>query len=311
MEDQYRFKEVKKASIVSIVGNVVLTVLKGIIGYSAGSTAMIADALHSASDLFGTIVLLQGLKIAHKPPDESHPYGHHRAESITSKLLSIILVVTALGIGFEAVKILRSGAISPPKSFAIYIALVSIIGKEGMYQYAVRIGKKIKSSAVIADAWHHRTDAFSSVATLIGITGAIYGFPFMDPIAGIIVSILILKTALSIYIDAINSLMDTAPEKDVLDSIKIAANKANGVKSVQDVKVRQYGSKYLVDMKICVNPKITVEEGHGAAARAKQSVLKENTDVLDVLIHVNPCFSDPSKSACRECPEANQKNSSE
>ena len=309
MEDQYRFKEVKKASIVSIIGNIVLTVLKGIIGYSAGSTALIADAVHSASDLFGTIVLLQGLKIAHRPPDESHPYGHHRAESITSKLLAIILAITAAGIGYEAIKLLRSGNITPPKSVAIYIALISIIGKEGMYQYAVRIGKRIKSSAVIADAWHHRSDAFSSVATLIGITGAIYGFPFMDPIAGIIVSILILKTALSIYIDAIKSLMDTAPEKEVLDSIKNSANKAEGVKSVQEVKVRQYGSKYIVDMKICVNPKITVEEGHGAAARAKHSIIKENTDVLDVLVHVNPCLQDHKKSVCKECPEYKNEDS--
>jgi len=307
MEDQYRFREIKKASIVSIIGNILLTALKGIIGFSAGSTALVADSVHSASDLFGTVVLLQGLKIAHRPPDESHPYGHHRAESITSKLLAIILAVTAAGIGYEAIKLLRSGNITPPKSVAIYIALVSIIGKEAMYQYAVRIGKRIKSSAVIADAWHHRSDAFSSVATLIGITGAIYGFPFMDPIAGIIVSILILKTALSIYIDAIKSLMDTAPDKEVLDSIKSAAKLAEGVKSVQDIKVRQYGSKYIVDMKICVNPKITVEEGHGAAARAKQSIIKENTDVLDVLVHVNPCLKDQEKTVCKDCPEYNTK----
>lgn len=303
MDDQYRYKEIKKASIVSIIGNIVLTVLKGIIGYIAGSTALVADALHSASDLFGSIVLLQGLKIAHRPPDETHPYGHHRAESITSKLLSIILAVTAIGIGNEAIKILRSGDIIPPKSIAVYIALISVVFKEAMYQYTVRIGKKVRSSAVIADAWNHRSDALSSIATVIGISGAILGFPFMDPIAGIVVSILILKTALSIYIEAIHSLMDTAPAKEILDSIRNAANKASGVKSVQDVKVRQYGSKYVVDMKICVDPKITVEEGHGAAARAKRNILSDNVDVLDVLIHVNPCVSDPIKEACNQCPE--------
>lgn len=308
MEDKYRYNEIKKASIISILGNVVLTVMKGIIGYFAGSTALIADALHSASDLFGSVVLLQGLKIAHRPPDETHPYGHHRAESITSKLLSIILAITAIGIGNEAIKILRSGEIVAPKSMAIYVALISVIFKEAMYQYTVRIGKKVRSSAVIADAWNHRSDALSSIATVIGIAGAILGFPFMDPIAGIVVSILILRTALSIYIEAIHSLMDTAPAKEILDSIRNAANKASGVKSVQDVKVRQYGSKYVVDMKICVDPQITVEEGHGAAARAKESILKDNTDVLDVLIHVNPCYADPVKAACKECPE-NMKDS--
>lgn len=289
MEDKLRYYEIKKASIVSIIGNIVLTVLKAIIGFFAGSTALLADAFHSASDLFGTVVLLQGLKIAHLPPDESHPYGHHKAESVTSKILAIILIVTALGIGYEAIKILRSGDITPPKITAVYIAILSIVGKEGMYQYSVRIGRKIKSSAVMADAWHHRSDAFSSIATLIGITGAIYGYPFMDPIAGIIVSGLILKTAFSIYVEAIKGLMDTAPDKETLEAIKEAASEAKGVEDVQDVKVRQYGSKYMVDLKICVNPKITVEEGHAASARAKENIMKQNEDVLDVLIHVNPC----------------------
>ncbi|WP_051569100.1 cation diffusion facilitator family transporter [Alkaliphilus transvaalensis] len=304
MEDQQRYSEVKKVSIVSIIGNVLLTILKGIIGFSAGSTALLADAFHSASDLFGTIVLLQGLKIAHIPPDESHPYGHHRAESITAKILAIILIVTALGIGYEAFKILREGDITPPAITAIYIAVLSIIVKEGMYQYSVKIGKKIKSSAVIADAWHHRSDAFSSIATLVGVTGAIFGFPFMDPIAGILVSFLVLRTGIKIYLDAIKGLMDTAPDKEILDAIKKSGVAAEGVREIQDLKVRQYGSKYLVDMKICVDPKITVEEGHGAAARAKENILNENEDVQDVLIHVNPCYK--TKDYCQLCDKKDE-----
>ncbi len=306
MEDQNRFLEIKKVSLVSIMGNVILTILKGSVGYLSGSTALIADAFNSASDLLGNVILLQGLRIAHKPPDESHPYGHHKAETITSKLLAIILCVTAIGIGYEALKLLMSGTISPPKSVAIYAAIASIVMKEGMYQYSVRIGKKIKSSAVIADAWNHRSDVLSSSATLIGIAGAIYGFPFMDPIAGIVVSLLIFKTGITIYIEAINSLMDKAPEKEVLDDIRAAALKADGVKSVKDVKVRQYGSKLFVDMKICVNPKITVEEGHGAAARAKENIIKKNSDVVDVLIHVNPCLVHLDKENCANCPDNDQ-----
>lgn len=289
MNDEQRYKEIKRVSIISIIGNILLTIIKAIIGFVSGSTALVADAIHSASDLFGTIVLLQGLKIAHLPPDESHPYGHHKAESITSKLLAIILMVTALGIGYEAVKILRAGSISPPGVIAVYTALLSIAVKEGMYRYGIIVGRRIKSQAVIADAWHHRSDAFSSVATLIGVGGAIFGYPFMDPLAGIIVSLLIMKTAVSIYIDAIKGLMDTAPEGSVIEDITKSASEAEGVLSVQDVKVRQYGSKYQVDMKICVDPRITVEEGHGAAARAKENIIKNNEDVLDVLIHVNPC----------------------
>ncbi|SCY05270.1 cation diffusion facilitator family transporter [Alkaliphilus peptidifermentans] len=306
MDDEIRYGEIKKVSIISIIGNVLLTIIKGVVGMFAGSTALLADAIHSASDLIGTIILLQGLKIAHLPPDESHPYGHHRAESITSKILAIILIVTALGIGYEAVKIIRVGEISPPGVIAIYTAILSIIVKEGMYQYGLAVGKRIKSNAVIADAWHHRSDAFSSVATLIGIAGALFGYTFMDPLAGIIVSLLILKTAVTIYIEAIKGLMDTAPDKDIIDAIEGAALNAEGVKSVQDVKVRQYGSKYFVDMKICVDPKITVEEGHGAAARAKVNVIKTNEDVKDVLIHVNPCLEKKEKHYCNDC-EHNQR----
>ncbi|AOY76655.1 cation diffusion facilitator family transporter [Clostridium formicaceticum] len=300
MQDQERYQEAKKVSIISLVINVFLTIIKAIIGILAGSTALVADAFHSASDLFGTIILLQGLKIAHKPPDASHPYGHHRAETITSKLLAIILILTAVGIGYEALKVLRDPTIAPPDSMAIYIALISIVFKEALYQYSVKIGKKINSPAVIADAWHHRTDAFSSIAALIGIGGALYGYPVMDPLAGVFVSILILKTGISIYKQAILALMDTAPSREVLEQIREAAFQAKGIKEVQDIKVRQYGSKLIVDMKVCVNPNITVEEGHGAAARAKKNLMQSNYDIQDVLIHVNPCKHMELEN-CKEC----------
>ncbi|SET80582.1 cation diffusion facilitator family transporter [Natronincola peptidivorans] len=300
MEDQVRYQEAKKVSIVGLVTNVFLTIIKAIIGIIAGSTALVADAFHSASDLFGTIILLQGLKIAHKPPDASHPYGHHRAETITSKILAIILIVTALGIGYESYSILRQPVITPPEFKAIYIAGISILLKEWLYHYTVRVGKKIKSTAVIADAWHHRTDAFSSVAALIGITGAVLGFPMMDPLAGLFVSILILKTGISIYKQAIMALMDTAPPKEVVEDIRVAAFEAKGIKEVQEIKMRQYGSKFIVDMKVCVNPTITVEEGHGAAARAKKNIMESSYDIQDVLIHVNPCRQ-PQEENCHHC----------
>lgn len=303
MEDQARYQAVKKVSIIGLIINVLLTIIKAVIGILAGSTALVADAFHSASDLFGTIILLQGLKIAHKPPDESHPYGHYRAETITSKILGLILIVTALGIGYEAYKILRQPMITPPEFKAVYIAILSIVSKEWLYHYTVKVGKQINSAAVIADAWHHRTDAFSSIAALIGIGGAILGFPVMDPLAGLFVSILILVTGLSIYKQAILTLMDTAPPKEILEKIREAAFQAKGIQQVQDVKVRQYGSKFIVDMKVCVDPNITVKEGHGAAARAKENIMKTINDIQDVLIHVNPCkeSEEYETSTCEDC----------
>ena len=302
MNDKLRYEYSRKASIVSIIGNILLTGFKVIIGLLSGSIALVADAFHSASDLIGTIILLQGLKIAHMPPDESHPYGHHRAETITSKILAIILIITALGIGYSSFRIIRSPDVTPPETFAIYIIILSIIVKEGMYRYAYKIGKLIQSDAVIADAWHHRSDAFSSIGALIGVGGAILGYPIMDPLAGIFVSILILKTGIEIYISAVKDLMDTAPSDEIINELKDAAYEANGVEGVQDIKVRKHGSKLFVDMKICVDSNITVSEGHGAAARAKENIIKSNEYIQDVLIHVNPCYKEHPKD-CATCTE--------
>lgn len=300
MKDQLRYDEVKKTSTISIIINVSLTIVKAIVGVLSGSTALIADAFHSASDLFATIVLLQGLKIAHKPADEDHPYGHHRAETITAKFLAIILIVTGLGIGLASYKILRQPVVRVPEIMAAYIAILSIVSKEWLYRYTIKIGNKINSSAVIADAWHHRSDAFSSIAALIGIVGARFGYPIMDPLVGILVAILILKTGVSIYKQAIIDLMDTAPPKQILNEIRKIALQAQGIKEVQDVKMRQYGSKFMVDMKVCVDPSITVKEGHDAAAGAKKNIMESGHDIQDVLIHVNPC-KQPNSENCQKC----------
>lgn len=307
MNDKTRYEYSRKASIVSIIGNIILTVLKIFVGLLSGSIALVADAFHSASDLIGTVILLQGLRIAHLPPDESHPYGHHRAETITSKILAIILIITALSIGYSSYRILRVPDVSPPETYALYVIVLSIIIKEGMYQYSYRIGKMIQSDAIIADAWHHRSDAFSSIAALIGVGGALLGYPIMDPLAGILVSILILKTGITIYVKAVNELMDTAPKDEIIDEIKDAAFTARGVEGVQDIKVRKHGSKLFVDMKICVDSNITVSEGHGAAARAKENVFESNEYIQDVLIHVNPCYDEEPKD-CTSCSDQKKNN---
>ena len=290
MNQDQRYKASRKASYLGLLGNIFLTFLKGFVGVLAGSTALIADAVHSASDFIGTVIVIKGVKIAHQPPDKSHPYGHHKAESIVSKIIAIILMITAVFIGYEAFQILVSNDIGVPGNAAIVVAIISIGIKEGMYQYTIRIGRKYRNAALIADAWHQRSDAISSIAALIGITGAVIGFPFMDPLAGMVVALLILKTAISIYLDAIQDLMDSAPAQEVLDRITEAAEIDQGVKAVSDVKVRRYGSMLLVDLKISVSPDITVENGHAIAARTKQNIIKNNDEVKDVLVHVNPHY---------------------
>lgn len=295
MNEDRRLSMGKRASWIGIIGNILLTSIKALIGFLAGSTAMVADALHSGSDIVATTIVLHGLKISHQPPDEEHHYGHGKAEAIVAKLIAIILALTAGGIGISAIKALTNQSLESPGSIAIWAALLSIITKEWMYRYTVKVGESIESPALIADAWHHRTDAFSSIAALIGITGAVLGFPILDPIAGIVVAAMIIKTAVSIYLEAIGELMDAAPSKDVIKEIEKISLEVDGIRSVHEIKARKHGAKILVDMKICVDSLITVEEGHQLASLAKHAIINKVKGVQDVLIHVNPCSSEEYK----------------
>ncbi|RQD69932.1 MAG: cation transporter [Tindallia sp. MSAO_Bac2] len=292
MNDEVRFQKAKKVSLVSIIGNLLLTITKLIAGFFAGSTALVADAFHSASDLIGTVILLKGMQIAHQPADENHPFGHHRAETITSEILAVILMITAAGIGYEGIRILASNNIVVPQAAAVYVALLSIAAKEGMFRYSAKIGNEINSDAIIADAWHHRSDAFSSIAALVGIVGSRFGMTFMDPVAALFVALLIFRAGIQIYRKAVSTLMDTAPSDDKLKELMDVIIAVDGVKQVDDLRVRRYGSKMIIDLKISVLPELTVEEGHNVAARTKVKVLETDDSIQDVLIHVNPYYKD-------------------
>ncbi|QZY57216.1 cation diffusion facilitator family transporter [Crassaminicella profunda] len=288
MNENDRLSLGKKASWIGIIGNILLTALKAIIGFISGSTAMVADALHSGSDIVATTIVLHGIKISHRPPDQEHHYGHGKAESIVAKIIAIILMITGMGIGLSAYHSLKSPNLTSPDAIAIWAAVLSIVVKEWMYRYTVKIGERIESQALVADAWHHRTDAFSSIAALIGITGAVLGYPILDPIAGIIVAFMIVKAGFSIYLDAINELMDTAPSKEVMDRIKKTTLSVDGVRSVHKIRARKNGNQIYVDLVICVDKYITVEKGHQFAAQAKYNILNTMPNIKDVVIHVDP-----------------------
>ncbi|MCT4621289.1 MAG: cation diffusion facilitator family transporter [Marinisporobacter sp.] len=288
MNEKDRLLLGKKASWIGIIGNILLTGLKIIIGIVSGSTAMIADALHSGSDIVATTIVLHGIKISHRPPDEEHHYGHGKAESIVAKIIAIILIITGIGIGTSAYHSLKSPNLQAPQSIAIWAAGLSIVVKEWMYRYTVKIGKKIESQALIADAWHHRTDAFSSIAALIGITGAVMGYPILDPIAGIVVALMIIKAGFSIYLDAINELMDTAPSEEIIEQIQKISLSVDGVKAVHKIRARKNGNQIYVDLIICVDKYITVEQGHHFATQAKYNILDAIPNIKDVVVHVDP-----------------------
>ena len=311
MSDKQRYREGIKVTWIGMIGNIILTAVKAVAGVLAGSTAMVADAFHSASDIAGSIVVLGGLAMASRPPDAGHHYGHAKFESVVAKLIAMLLIFTGGGIGWSAIGVLREGNVGIPGPLALYAAVVSIIVKEGMFQYTHRVGKRIESSAVLADAWHHRTDALSSIAALIGVGGARLGMPLLDPMAGLVVAAMILRSGVKIYIDAVKELIDTAPEPALIQEIGDMALEVDGVKSIHEVKARFNGPYILVDLKLCVDREVTVQKGHDIGKAAKQRIIERVPKVQDVLIHVNPCDQEESiKSSfeCKFCSDSGEKD---
>ncbi len=300
-ETNERYNQGIRVTWIGMFLNLFLTIVKALAGVLAGSTALVADAFHSASDIAGSIVVLGGLKMASKPPDADHHYGHDKLEAVVAKLIAVLLVLTGIGIAWSAVTVLRKGEISTPGTLALAAAVLSIFFKEGMYRYTMAVGRRISSTAVIADAWHHRTDALSSVAAVIGVAGARMGLPWLDPAAGLVVAAMIIRSGVKIYLDAVKELIDTAPPQEVVRKIVDLALEVEGVKSIHEVKARYHGAAILVDMKLCVNPSVTVQKGHDIAKQAKKRILEQLSQVQDVMIHVNPCIGDSDKADPREC----------
>ena len=204
-------KVANRVSMVSIVGNIALALGKLLAGIIAHSNAMISDAVHSASDVFSTIVVIIGIRLASKESDKNHPYGHERLECVAAIVLAMVLFITGLGIGMEALKNILSGnynELQIPGMLALIAAIVSIVSKEAMFWYTKINARRIDSSALMADAWHHRSDAFSSVGALIGIAGARLGFPIMDSIASLVIFVFIIKAAYDIFRDAVDKMVD-------------------------------------------------------------------------------------------------------
>lgn len=281
-----------KTSILTIVINVLLSAIKIAAGVIGKSSAMLADGVHTLSDVLTTFIVLIGLKVSSKKADEKHPYGHEKYEPIFAKLLSIFLAVTGLFIGYEGVKVLISGNIHVPGRIALVAAVVSVVAKEGMYRYTAKTAKKIKSISMEADAWHHRTDALSSVGTFIGILGARMGFRILDPIAAIVVSILIIKVGVELYIKAVRGLVDESADDKTLLRIEELIFSVEEVKDIKDLKTRIFGNKIFVDIEILVDGNITVREGHDIAEEVHDLIESNIEDVKDCMVHIEPALND-------------------
>lgn len=283
------------ATWIGIIVNIILTILKGIGGLLSGSRALIADALHSASDIVSSVVILFAVKIANKPPDEEHPYGHGKAENIAAIIVALLLIVVGIEISISSIKVFFGEIPAAPTGIALVIVGISIVLKEGLFQYKYRIGKRYKSTALISDAWHHRSDSLSSIAALFGIGAAMLGERFDihllvygDAIAGIIVSLIVIKVGYGLAKESSNVMMEKVlPDKDIAHFHKTVAA-VEGVLRIDQIFARTHGSYVVIDIKCSVDPKISVREGHIIARQVKQDLLKNHSDIEDVLVHINP-----------------------
>ena len=284
-----RYDESNKVTIISILLNIVLTILKILSGILGNSTAIIADGLHSASDIITSVGILIGNRISRKPRDDEHQYGHEKAESLVSFILAAVLIGIALKIGYDGFKdLININNILVPNALPLVVALISIAVKEYQYQITIRVAKKINSSSLKADAWHHRSDAFSSIAAFIGIGGAMLGFKILDPIASIIVAIVVIKVGIEILKSACDELMDSSISKEDIREIKSLIDNNKKIYGIKDFKSRKYGSIAYIDMSIFIDKSKTLEEAHDIADNLEHSIISNLNYIKEINIHTEP-----------------------
>ncbi len=283
------YAQARRAINVSIVLNVLLMGTKTVIGYIGNSSAMVADGVHSMSDFLTDIVVLIGTKFAAKPEDENHPYGHGKVETFAALTIALSLLLVAVGILYSSITNIFDGKeLATPHMITLIAALISVIVKELLFRYTIHIGKKINSSSLIANAWHHRSDAYSSLAAMAGIIGAMMGFKALDSVAATLVAFLIGKVGIDIGRESFMDLIDTAASQKVREQIHEIIKSNKRVANYHNLKTRKVGSRVIADLHIEINPSISVVQGHNIAMEIKSKVIETVSDVKDILIHIEP-----------------------
>lgn len=282
---------IRKMSFVSVAGNAVLSGFKFFAGVTGNSGAMISDSIHSFSDVITTLIAWIGIKASKKEADAAHPYGHERIECIASLLLGIVLLGTGLGVGKVGLENIFSGnyqALAVPSAIALVAAVVSIVSKEAMYWYTRYYANLIHSSAFLADAWHHRSDAFSSIGSLIGIAGAMMGYPVLDSVASVVICLFIVKASYDILKDGVVKLLDTSCGESYDKKMADYISGQEGVVCVDSLRSRMFGNKVYIDLEIQVDGEKSLREAHQVAERIHDDVEKTFPDVKHIMIHLNP-----------------------
>lgn len=287
-------KIIKKVSAVDISGNIILVIFKMFAGIVGKSSAMVSDAIHSLADVFATLVAVIGVRIARKEPDKDHPYGHDRFECLASLILGVLLTATGLGIGINGVKTILAGnydQLSVPTGIALAAAIVSIVTKEGMFWYTRHYAIKLNSTAFMADAWHQRSDALSSIGSFIGIGGAMLGFPVADPIACVVICLCILKVGFDILKDAVEKMLDTSCGEEFEQELHDFIAAQEGVDAVDRIQTRKFGNKIYIDAEISVDGSMTLTAAHDISEQVHDAVEQKYPNTKHIMIHENPAVT--------------------
>jgi cation diffusion facilitator family transporter len=300
-----RYQEIRKVTLIGSVIDLLLGVGKIFVGMIAGSHALIADGVHSLSDLATDFLVLFAAKHAHREADEEHPYGHGRIETVATVALGVALVVVAVGISIDSYERMSGNVVIRHGLLALMTALLSVLSKEWIYQYTVRIGRRLRSNMVIANAWHSRTDAISSVIVIIGVGGAMAGYSYLDGVAAIAVALMIAKIGWDLLWKSLQELIDTALEPEMVEEIRQAILAVDGVRACHMLRTRYSGSDSLVDVHILVDPSLSVSEGHQIGERVRTRLIEQVEHVADVTVHIDP-EDDEQASPCDQLPMRNE-----
>ena len=282
---------VNRVTSIGIIGNVILSLFKFLAGIFGHSSAMVSDAIHSLSDVLATFIAWLGIRLSMQAPDREHPYGHGRLECVASLLLGTILFGTGLMIGLSGLKTILAGhyeELQAPECIALIAAVVSIATKEGMFWYTRHYAKVLNSAAFMADAWHHRSDALSSIGSLIGIGGAMLGFPILDPLASVAIAVCIIKVAYDILKDAVSKMLDTACSSEYEKKLADFISAQDGVDRLDVLHTRMFGNKIYIDAEISVDGDKSLTDAHEIAESVHTQVEKHFDNIKHIMIHVNP-----------------------
>lgn len=289
-DDASSERYVRKVTWIGLIINLVLTAFKFVAGILGSSQAVVADAIHSLSDCTTDIAVILGSHYWSRPPDEGHPYGHRRIETLVTIFIGVILMGAAIGIGWEGIVTLQKKHAKPPGWIAFLAAAISIVCKEILYRWTAAAGRRVKSAAMVANAWHHRSDAFSSIPVLIAVGGAMISpsWTFLDHLGAVVVSIFIFQAAFKIIWPGLRELIDAGAPKETCERVKAIIYKNKAIKQVHRIRTRYVSNFLQVDLHIVVDGKMTVLEGHDIAEEIRIRVLAEEPDVVDVVVHVDP-----------------------